>query len=142
RDLFDYIFIDCPPSLSLLTVNALVAADSVLIPLQCEYYALEGISDIMRTIELIKAKLNPGLQIEGILLTMYDARNNLTRQVEEDIRAHFGTKAFATVIPRNIKLSESPSFGKPVILYDIQSKGAVSYMELAKELAAATRKSQ
>lgn len=134
RDLFDYIFIDCPPSLSLLTVNALVAADSVLIPLQCEYYALEGISDIMRTIELIRAKLNPGLQIEGILLTMYDSRNNLTRQVEEDIRAHFGAKAFTTVIPRNVKLSESPSFGKPVILYDIQSKGAVSYMELAKEL--------
>lgn len=139
KDLFDYIFIDCPPSLSLLTVNALVAADSVLIPLQCEYYALEGISDIMRTIELIKAKLNPGLHIEGILLTMYDARNNLTRQVEEDIRAHFGPKAFTTVIPRNIKLSESPSFGKPVILYDIQSKGAVSYMELAKELAAGSK---
>lgn len=134
KDLFDYIFIDCPPSLSLLTVNALVAADSVLIPLQCEYYALEGISDIMRTIELIRAKLNPGLQIEGILLTMYDARNNLTRQVEDEIRAHFGPKAFSTVIPRNVKLSESPSFGKPVILYDIQSKGAVSYMELAKEL--------
>lgn len=134
KDLFDYIIIDCPPSLSLLTVNALVAADSVLIPLQCEYYALEGISDISRTIDLIKAKLNPGLQIEGVLLTMFDARNNLTHQVEEEIRAHFGAKAFKTVIPRNVRLSESPSFGKPVILYDIQSKGAVSYMELVKEL--------
>lgn len=134
RDLFDYIIIDCPPSLSLLTVNALVAADSVLIPLQCEYYALEGISDISRTIDLIRAKLNPGLQIEGILLTMFDSRNNLTHQVEEEIRAHFGAKAFKTVIPRNVKLSESPSFGKPVILYDIQSKGAVSYMDLVKEM--------
>ncbi|MBZ0221120.1 MAG: AAA family ATPase [Candidatus Methylomirabilis sp.] len=134
KDLFDYIIIDCPPSLSLLTVNALVAADSVLIPLQCEYYALEGISDISRTIDLIKAKLNPGLQIEGVLLTMFDARNNLTHQVEEEIRTHFGAKAFKTVIPRNVRLSESPSFGKPVILYDIQSKGAVSYMELVKEL--------
>jgi len=134
KDLFDYIIIDCPPSLSLLTVNALVAADAVLIPLQCEYYALEGISDILRTIDLIRAKLNPGLEIEGILLTMFDSRNNLARQVEEDIRAHFGAKAFKTMIPRNVKLSESPSFGKPVILYDIESKGAQSYMELAKEL--------
>jgi len=134
KDLFDYIIIDCPPSLSLLTVNALVAADAVLIPLQCEYYALEGISDILRTIDLIRAKLNPGLEIEGILLTMFDSRNNLARQVEEDIRAHFGAKAFKTMIPRNVRLSESPSFGKPVILYDIESKGAISYMELAKEL--------
>lgn len=134
KDLFDYIFIDCPPSLSLLTVNALVAADAVLIPLQCEYYALEGISDILRTIDLIKAKLNPGLEIEGILLTMFDSRNKLAHQVEDEIRGHFGQKAFKTVIPRNVRLSESPSFGKPAILYDIQSKGAVSYMELAKEL--------
>lgn len=131
---FDYIFIDCPPSLSLLTINALVAADSVLIPLQCEYYALEGISEILRTIELIKAKLNPRLEIEGILLTMFDSRNRLAHQVEEDIREHFKNKAFKAVIPRNVRLSESPSFGKPVILYDVQSKGALSYMELAKEL--------
>ncbi len=131
---FDYIIIDCPPSLSLLTVNALVAADSVLVPLQCEYYALEGISQIMRTIELIKAKLNPALEIEGVVLTMCDSRNNLAHQVEEEIRTHFKDKAFKTIIPRNVRLSESPSFGKPVLLYDIQSKGAVSYMDLAKEL--------
>ncbi len=133
-DHFDYIFIDCPPSLSLLTVNALVAADSVLIPLQCEYFALEGISQIMRTIDLIKAKLNPRIEIEGILLTMFDSRNNLAHQVEEDIREHFKDKAFKTVIPRNVRLSESPSFGKPVILYDIHSRGALSYMDLAKEV--------
>ena len=131
---FDYIIIDCPPSLSLLTVNALVAADTVLVPLQCEYYALEGISQIMRTIDLIKENLNPALSIEGIVLTMFDARNNLTRQVEEEVRAHFGDKAFKTIIPRNVRLSESPSFGKPALLYDIQSKGAVSYLELAKEI--------
>jgi|SRR3990170_284284 len=134
RDSFDYIFIDCPPSLSLLTVNALVASGSVLIPLQCEYYALEGISQILRTIDLIKAKLNPALEVEGILLTMFDARNRLSRQVEDEVRRHFGHKAFTTVIPRNVRLSESPSFGKPVMLYDIQSRGAISYMELAKEL--------
>jgi chromosome partitioning protein len=137
---FDYILIDCPPSLSLLTVNALVASDSVLIPLQCEYYALEGISQILRTIELIKAKLNPSLEIEGIVLTMFDSRNNLAHQVEDDIRKHFGAKAFKTMIPRNVRLSESPSFGKPVILYDIQSKGAQCYMDLAKELILSGRK--
>ncbi|MBI5642313.1 MAG: ParA family protein [Deltaproteobacteria bacterium] len=139
KEHFDYIFIDCPPSLSLLTVNALVASDSVLIPLQCEYYALEGIAEIMRTIELIKAKLNTGLDIEGILLTMFDSRNNLAHQVEEDIRKHFGNKAFKTMIPRNVRLSESPSFGKPVILYDVHSRGALSYMELAKEIISGGR---
>lgn len=133
-DNFDYVFIDCPPSLSLLTVNALTAADSVLIPLQCEYYALEGISQILRTIDIIRQKLNPDLAIEGILLTMFDARNNLSHQVADEIRDHFGEKAFDTVIPRNVRLSECPSFGKPILLYDIQSKGAVSYLELAKEL--------
>ncbi|MEE9614680.1 MAG: AAA family ATPase [Thermodesulfobacteriota bacterium] len=131
---FDYICIDCPPSLSLLTVNALVASDSVLIPLQCEYYALEGISQILKTIELIKAGLNPSLEVEGILLTMFDARNNLSHQVADEARGHFGTRAFTTVIPRNVRLSESPSFGKPIILYDIRSSGAVSYLELAKEI--------
>lgn len=134
REHFDYVIVDCPPSLSLLTVNALVASNSVLIPLQCEYYALEGISQIMKTIELIKAKLNPALEIEGILLTMFDSRNNLAHQVEDDIREHFKEKAFKTVIPRNVRLSESPSFGKPVVLYDVHSRGAVSYMELAKEI--------
>jgi len=131
---FDYVIIDCPPSLSLLTVNALVAADTVLVPLQCEYYALEGISQIIRTIDLIRENLNPALSIEGVVLTMFDARNNLTHQVAEEVRAHFKDKAFKTIIPRNVRLSESPSFGKPVLLYDIQSKGAVSYLELAKEV--------
>ncbi len=131
---FEYVLIDSPPSLSILTVNALVASDSILIPLQCEYYALEGISDIIKTIDLIKARLNPALEIEGIVLTMFDARNNLSRQVEQDIRAHFEQKTFKTVIPRNVRISESPSFGKPVLLYDIQSKGAQSYMELAREI--------
>jgi chromosome partitioning protein len=134
RNDFDYIIIDCPPSLSLLTVNALTASESVLIPLQCEYYALEGISSIIKTIGLIKERLNPGLEVEGILLTMFDARNNLSHQVVEEIRSHFGAKAFTTMIPRNVRLSESPSFGKPIILYDINSRGAVSYMDLAKEL--------
>lgn len=130
---YDFILIDSPPSLSLLTINALVAADTVLIPLQCEYYALEGITKILKTIELIKAKLNPNLEIEGILLTMFDPRNNLAHQVMEEIRRHFGDKAFTTVIPRNVRLSESPSHGKPVILYDVQSRGATSYMEFTKE---------
>jgi chromosome partitioning protein len=131
---FEYILIDCPPSLSLLTVNALTASHSVLIPLQCEYLALEGVSEMLRTIELIKARLNPVLRLEGILLTMFDSRNNLSHQVAEEVRSHFGDRTFATVIPRNVRLSESPSFGKPIILYDIQSKGAISYMELAREL--------
>jgi chromosome partitioning protein len=130
---YDFILIDSPPSLSLLTINALVAADAVLIPLQCEYYALEGITKILKTIELIKVKLNPNLEIEGILLTMFDPRNNLAHQVMEEIRRHFGAQAFTTVIPRNVRLSESPSHGKPVILYDVQSRGATSYMEFTKE---------
>jgi len=135
-DDYDYIFIDCPPSLSLLTVNALTAAHSVLIPMQCEYYALEGLSQLMKTIGLIKKSLNPGLEIEGILLTMFDPRNNLAHQVAQEVKTHFPQKVFNTVIPRNVRLSESPSFGKPVILYDIMSKGALSYMELAKEVLA------
>jgi chromosome partitioning protein len=131
---YDYIFIDCPPSLNLLTVNALTAADSVIIPMQCEYYALEGLSELMNTVGLIKKKLNPALKIEGILLTMFDSRNNLAHQVAQEVKTHFADKVFKTIIPRNVKLSESPSFGKPVILYDITSKGALSYMELAKEI--------
>ena len=131
---YDYVLIDCPPSLGLLTVNALTAADSVLIPVQTEYYALEGLSALMNTIKLIKQDLNPELAIEGVLLTMYDSRNNLAEQVAEEVRKHFGNKVFTTVIHRNVALSEAPSHGKPVLLYDIRSRGAQSYLELAKEV--------
>lgn len=131
---FDYIFVDCPPSLSLLTLNALVAADGLLIPMQCEYYALEGISMLLRTFNMIKDSLNPSLEIEGILLTMFDGRNILARQVTDELRKHFGDKVYRTVIPRNVTLAEAPSHGKPVMLYDIRSKGAESYLELAKEI--------
>jgi chromosome partitioning protein len=131
---YDFIFIDCPPSLSLLTLNALVAADSVLIPMQCEYYSLEGISSLLRTIDLIRANYNPFLEVEGILLTMFDGRNILANQVAEELRRHFGDKVYRTIIPRNVTLAEAPSHGKPVILYDIRSKGAQSYIELAKEI--------
>lgn len=134
RDLYDFVVIDCPPALGILTVNALTAADSVLIPLQCEYYAMEGLSQLLKTISLIKKRLNPALEREGILLTMYDRRNNLSHQVEQDIRSHFGKEVFDTVIPRNVKLSEAPSHGKPVILYDINSAGATAYMETARVL--------
>lgn len=133
-DSYDYIFIDCPPSLSLLTINAMTAANSVLIPMQCEFYAMEGLSQILKTIALIQQGLNSSLSIEGILLTMYDARNNLSRQVSEEIRTHFARDTFQTVIPRNVRLSEAPSHGKPIVLYDITSKGATSYLELAKEI--------
>lgn len=133
---YDYIFIDCPPSLSLLTVNAMTAADSVLIPLQCEFYAMEGLSQILKTINLIQQGLNRSLSIEGILLTMFDARNNLSRQVADEIRNHFPKETFQTVIPRNVRLSEAPSHGKPICLYDITSRGATSYMDLAKEMIA------
>jgi chromosome partitioning protein len=131
---YDYVLIDCPPSLNLLTLNAMTAAGSVLIPLQCEFYAMEGLSQILKTIGLIQKGLNPALKIEGILLTMFDARNNLSHQVSEEIRSHFKEQTFATVIPRNVRLSEAPSHGKPIMLYDITSRGAVSYMELAKEI--------
>ena len=134
RDLYDFIVIDCPPALGILTVNALTAADSVLIPMQCEYYAMEGLSQLLKTISLIKRRLNPELAREGILLTMYDRRNNLCHQVEQDIRTHFGSEVFETVIPRNVRLSEAPSHGKPVILYDINSTGSVAYMDVAREL--------
>ena len=131
---YDYVLIDCPPSLGLLTVNALTAANSVLIPLQCEYYAMEGLSQLIGTIGLIQQELNPQLQIYGILLTMFDGRNNLSHQVGEEIRNHFQSKVFQTVIPRNVRLSEAPSFGQPVLLYDISSKGASAYLDLAKEI--------
>ncbi len=131
---YDYIFIDCPPSLGLLTINSLTAAHSVIIPLQCEYYALEGLGQLLKTIRLIKQSLNPKLEIEGILLTMFDGRNNLSHQVAEEVKNHFKDKVFRTVIPRNIRLSEAPSYGKPVLLYDIHSKGAESYLNLAREI--------
>jgi chromosome partitioning protein len=129
---YEYIIIDCPPSLGLLTINGLVAAEGVLIPLQCEYYALEGLADILKTIELVKAGANPGLEIDGIVLTMY-SQNNLAAQVADEIKKHFGDQVFDTVIPRNVRLSESPSHGKPILLYDVASKGCQSYLELAKE---------
>ena len=131
---YEYIIIDCPPSLSLLTVNALCAADSVLVPLQCEFYAMEGLGQLMQTIRLVQQELNPQLQVGGILLTMYDGRNNLCRQVSSDIREHFGNTVFSTVVPRNVRLSEAPSYGQPALLYDIASRGAQAYMELAQEV--------
>ena len=134
RELYDYIFIDCPPSLSLLTVNALVAADAVLIPLQSEYLALEGLSQLLDTVERVRAALNPELRIEGVLMTMYDDRTNLARQVVEEVRGFFGERVYRTVIPRNVRLGEAPSHGKPILLYDAHSKGAISYLQLADEI--------
>ena len=134
REEFRYIFVDSPPSLGLLTLNALVAADSVLIPVQCEYYALEGLGHLTKTLRLVRASLNSDLDIEGILLTMFDPRNNLSQEVESEVRKHFGEKVYTTVIPRNVTLGEAPSHGKPVLLYDIRSKGAQSYLSLAKEI--------
>jgi chromosome partitioning protein len=131
---YDYVLLDCPPSLGLLTVNALTAADSVLIPIQCEYYALEGLSQLLNTVRLIQKNLNPELEIEGVLLTMYDRRLNLCQQVVDEARSYFGSKVFETIVPRNVRLGEAPSHGKPVILYDILSPGAVSYMKLAGEM--------
>jgi chromosome partitioning protein len=134
REEFDFLIIDCPPSLGLITVNSLTASDSVLVPLQCEYYPMEGLSQLLKTIKLIKNSLNPWLKIEGILLTMFDKRNNISHQVTEEVRKHFGPMVFNTVIPRNVRLSECPSFGKPIILYDADSRGAESYLDLAKEV--------
>lgn len=133
-DQYDYIFIDCPPSLSLLTVNALVMAKSVLIPMQCEFFALEGLSHLLKTINLVKKKLNPNLLIEGVLLTMYDRRYNLTTQVEDDVRGYLGEMVFNTIIPRNVRVSEAPSHGKPAIIYDIRCAGSLAYIELVKEI--------
>jgi chromosome partitioning protein len=134
RDRFHYILIDCPPSLGLLTINALTASDSYLVPMQCEYFSLEGLSQLVSTAGLIQGALNPNLELEGILLTMFDARNNLAHQVADEVRNHFGEKLFKTVIPRNVKLSEAPSHGKPILLYDIESKGARAYLEATKEI--------
>lgn len=133
RDRFDYILIDSPPSLGLLTVNGLAAADSVLVPLQCEYFALEGVSQLVGTIDRVREGLNPDLVLEGIALTMYDDRVNLSRQVAQEIRSFFGDKVYDAVIPRNVRLGEAPSFGKPIILYDIRSRGSESYIQLAQE---------
>jgi len=131
---YDFIIIDCPPSLGFMTVNALVAADSLIVPLQCEYYAMEGLGYLLNTVKLVKANLNPQLALGGILLTMFDARNSLAHRVTEDVRKHLGNKVFKTIIPRNVRLSESPSHGLPIILYDIKSRGAIAYMELAEEI--------
>lgn len=131
---YDFVIIDCPPSLSLLTINAMAAATGVLIPLQCEYYAMEGLVDLQRTVHLVNERLNPNLRVEGIVLTMFDPRNNLSYQVAEEIKKHFEKSVFNVIIPRNVRLSEAPSHGKPIILYDVKSKGAESYFELAKEV--------
>jgi chromosome partitioning protein len=134
RDSYEYVIIDSPPSLGLLTVNTLAAADTVLIPIQCEYYALEGLTQLLNTVRLVQRSLNPSLQIEGVLLTMFSDRLNLARQVADEAREYFGPKVFQTSIPRNIRLAEAPSFGKPIVLYDVLSSGAASYLALAKEL--------
>jgi chromosome partitioning protein len=134
RDAFDLVFIDCPPALNMLTVNALVAADSVLIPMQCEYYALEGLTALLATIEQIREAVNPGLSIEGLLRTMFDPRNNLANEVSSQLIGHFGDKVFRTVIPRNIRLAEAPSFGKPALFHDKESRGALAYLALAGEM--------
>lgn len=134
RGAYDFILIDCPPSLGLLTLNALVAADGVLVPLQCEYYALEGLARLLDTVSLVRRQLNPRLRVEGIVLTMADLRSNLCRQVSDEARRHFGDQVLRTTIPRNVRLSEAPSFGKPVLLYDIHSRGAVAHLQLAEEI--------
>jgi chromosome partitioning protein len=134
RDNYEYILIDCPPALDLLTINALAASDSVLVPIQCEYYAMEGVAELLDTLMRLRRTINPSLAVEGILLTMYDDRTTLSKQVSADLRSFFGTQVFATVIPRNVRLAEAPSHGKPIIFYDISSKGAESYIQLAKEV--------
>jgi chromosome partitioning protein len=136
RDAYELVLIDCPPSLGLLTLNALTAADGVIIPLQCEYYALEGLAGLLETIDVVRQQLNPGLALDGIALTMADGRNNLCRQVEQEVRSHFGGQVFETVIPRNVRLSEAPSHGKPVLLYDAHSRGATCHLRLAEEILA------
>ncbi len=136
---YEYIMIDCPPSLNLLTINALTASNGVVVPVQCEYYAMEGLSELMKTIQLVQNHLNPDLKVEGILLTMFDGRNNLARQVSGEVRNYFGEKVYNTVIPRNVKLSECPSHGRSIIMYDIQSKGAQSYLDMTQELIVKAR---
>lgn len=140
RDRYEYILIDCPPSLGLLTLNTLTAADAVLIPIQCEFYALEGLSQLLNTIRIVQKGLNPRLQIEGVLLTMFDGRLNLSRQVAEEAKEYFGAKVYRSVVPRNVRIAEAPSFGKPIVLYDIGSVGAKSFLSLANEVIARTPK--
>jgi chromosome partitioning protein len=134
EDPFTYILVDCPPSLNLLTINAMAASDAVVVPLQCEFFALEGLSQLLKTVEQVRQSLNPGLSIHGIVLTMFDSRNNLCTQVVDDVRAFMGTKVYDTVIPRNVRVSEAPSYGKPVLLYDLKSTGAQAYLKLASEV--------
>jgi chromosome partitioning protein len=136
---YTYVLIDCPPSLNLLTVNAMAAADAVLVPLQCEFFALEGLTQLMRTIDLVRGSLNPRLEIQGVVLTMYDKRNSLSEQVAIDVRDHFGATVYATVIPRNVRVSEAPSFGKPVLVYDLKCAGSQAYLKLAREVVARER---
>jgi chromosome partitioning protein len=137
---YDYVLIDCPPALSLLTVNAMTAADAVLVPLQCEFFALEGLTQLTRTIELVKGSLNPGLEIQGVVLTMFDRRNSLSGQVAKDVREHYGAKVYETVIPRNVRVSEAPSFGKPALIYDMKCAGSQAYIKLARELVGRERR--
>ena len=136
---YTYVLIDCPPSLNLLTVNAMAAADAVLVPLQCEFFALEGLTQLMRTVDLVRGSLNPSLEIQGIVLTMYDRRNSLSEQVGRDVRSHFGGTVYDTVIPRNVRVSEAPSFGKPVLVYDLKCAGSQAYLKLAREVVARER---
>jgi len=136
---YDYVLIDCPPSLNLLTVNAMTAADAVLVPLQCEFFALEGLTQLMRTVDLVRGSLNPRLEIQGVVLTMYDRRNSLSEQVAADVRSHFGDKVYNAVIPRNVRVSEAPSFGKPVLIYDLKCAGSQAYLRLAREVVGRER---
>ena len=136
---YTYVLIDCPPSLNLLTVNAMAAADAVLVPLQCEFFALEGLTQLMRTVDLVKGSLNPALEIQGVVLTMYDRRNSLSEQVASDVRGHFGKTVYETVIPRNVRVSEAPSFGKPALVYDLKCAGSQAYLKLAREIVVRER---
>jgi chromosome partitioning protein len=136
---YTYVLIDCPPSLNLLTVNAMAAADAVLVPLQCEFFALEGLTQLMRTVELVRGNLNPKLEIQGVVLTMYDKRNRLSEQVAQDVRTHFGDKVYRTMIPRNVRVSEAPSFGQPVLVYDLKCLGSQAYLNLAREVVGRER---